>query len=108
MSDTQTILLTVVVVVLATVALTLYGRRRMTSTWAGRVERVHETTRRDDRTSDVHHVIKVVKITFRTDQGKTIRVELDERAFAQAYPNGLAVGDRVTKTAGAWYPVLEA
>ena len=108
MSDTQTLLLTVVVVVLATTALTLYGRRRMTGTWAGRVERVHETTRRDDRYSDGHHVIKVVKVTFRTDQGKTVRVELDERAFGQAYPDGLAVGDRVIKAAGAWYPVLES
>ncbi len=108
MSDAQTILLTVVVVASATAALTLYGRRRMTRTWTGRVERVHETTRRDDRDADGHHVIKVVKITFRTDQGKTVRAELDERAFVKAYPDGLAVGDRVSKAAGAWYPVLEA
>ena len=28
--------------------------------------------------------------------------------LGQTYPDGLAVGDRVVKAAGAWYPVLES
>lgn len=102
MSDLQTLLLTIGFVVLVTVVLTLYSRRKMATTWDGAVERVR-TFQKPDPNVD-HSFVHMVAVTFRTDRGRRVKLQLERARFDVAFPGGLKAGDRVAKTAGAWYP----
>ena len=99
------IVLTVIVVAVVTVLLTLWARRRSGSTWSGVVERIDEKSRMhhqsDDDPGTTEHYMTV---RFRTDAGKTTTMEFRRNAFDEQYGGNLAVGDRVTKAAGAWFP----
>ena len=99
------ILSTVIVVAIVTVLLTLWARRRSGSSWSGVVERIDEKTRTrhqsDDDPGTTEHYAAV---RFRTDAGKTATMEFRRNAFDKQYSGNLAVGDRVTKAAGAWFP----
>lgn len=102
MNDLQTILLTVGFVALVTVVITLYSRRRLAQSWSGAVERVR-TLQRPDPNVD-HSFVRKVAVTFRTDKGRRVRIELERSRFDAAFPHGLVAGDRVEKKPGAWFP----
>jgi hypothetical protein len=102
MNDVQNVLLTIGFVALVTVIVTLYSRRKMATTWSGTVERVRAFQRPDPNVD--HSFVHKVAVTFRTDQGRRVKIELERHRFEAAFPNGLAAGDRVEKSVGAWYP----
>lgn len=102
MNDLQNVLLTVGFVALVTVVITLYSRRKLAQSWSGAVERVR-TLQRPDPGVD-HSFVHKVAVTFRTDQGRRVRIELERRRFDAAFPRGLVAGDRVEKKPGAWFP----
>jgi hypothetical protein len=102
MNDLHNVLLTIGFVTLFTVVLTLFTRRKMAANWSGSVERVRTFQRPDP---DVQHsFVEMVAVTFRTDQGKRKKLQLERSRYDAAFPGGLAAGDRVEKTSGAWFP----
>ena len=102
MNDLQNVLLTVGFVAAVTVVITLYARRKMAQSWGGAVERVR-TFQRPDPNVDRSFVHKVA-VTFRTDQGRRVKIELERSRYDAMFPSGLVAGDRVEKTPGAWFP----
>jgi hypothetical protein len=105
----EELLYTIGFLALVTVLLTLWVRRRNASSWAGVIEQVREVQKthhqnRDDPGTTEHYV----RIAARSDHGKRIRLEMPLRTFEALYPDGLAVGDRVAKNPGSWYPTYEA
>jgi hypothetical protein len=102
MNDLQNVLLTIGFVAAVTVVITLYSRRKLAASWRGAVERVR-TFQRPDPSVD-HSFVHKVAVTFRTDRGRRVRIELDRSRYDAVFPTGLVAGDRVEKTPGAWFP----
>ena len=102
MNDLQNVLLTVAFVALVTVVITLYTRRKLAASWSGSVERVRAFQRPDPNVE--HSFVYKVAVTFRTDQGRRVRIELERSRYDAAFPSGLVAGNRVEKKPGAWFP----
>jgi hypothetical protein len=102
MNDLQNVLLTVGFVAAVTVVITLYARRKMADRWSGAVERVRSFQRPDPNSN--HSFVHKVAVTFRTDTGRRVKIELERSRYEAAFPDGLAAGDRVEKAPGAWFP----
>jgi hypothetical protein len=106
MNDLQNVLLTVGFVAAVTVVITLYSRRKLAQSWSGAVERVRPFQRPDPNND--HSFVHKVAVTFRTDGGRRVKIELDRSRFDAVFPHGLVVGDRVEKTPGVWFPARVA
>lgn len=95
--DASTIMLTVAVVGGFTALLTYVSYRQKQSSWIGVVvDKHHEEGSFDEESSKPERF----KVTFKTDTGKKVTIDLYEKDF-----NTFVIGDRAEKKKGDFYPV---
>jgi hypothetical protein len=94
--DIQTILLTVAVVGGFTALLSFISYRQKQSSWKGEVVgKFHEEAVTDDNGSSPERY----KVTFKTESGKRITVDVFEKEY-----NEYHAGDKAEKKAGEYFP----
>jgi len=103
--DMKELLLTVAVIGGLTLLLSLYARRKMSRSWRGRVEKITSFSERDPHFEDSSVSRQMVRVFFRTEKGKTIKMDFEKGHYEKIYPQGLAEGAEVEKQPGKWYPL---
>ncbi len=103
MGNIGLVLLVVVVVVAFTALLTWAQARKKAEVWQGAVTKIKHKTIDRSGTDEPAQLEDVVFVHYRTDAGKTGKIQLRKHQFDQQYPR-LQVNDRLDKQAGEYMP----